>query len=219
MRRATPSRIDRNSSLPLAIRDVSVPARNTERVRRIGIGKAFDRDEHECSAAFRADLLKRQKHVHRSELVDLRWRHRDRIDRLRHRCHRLEMALGAPRLVDEQMVHDREQPAARQIAGRPALHPRQRPLEAVLHEIVGCIAVAQQRARIAAQPWDLVDDRLPALVDAPGRLLVPLSALFSRFEMAGVLDMSRKGEVGDDFLGDGNWPSKCRTPCEVEGSC
>ena len=81
----------------------------------------------------------------------------------------LAAPLRLAHLVDEEMVHDREQPAPRALAGAPVVDARQRPLEAILHEIVGRVAVAQQRARIAPQPGNFRKDRRLSFFHA-GRL-------------------------------------------------
>ena len=70
------------------------------------------------------------------------------------------MRAAAPQLIDEYVVHDREQPGP-QIAPRaPQVALVDRTLERVLHEIVGGVLVADERARIAAQPRDVLGDPL-----------------------------------------------------------
>jgi hypothetical protein len=55
-------------------------------------------------------------------------------------------------------MHDRKQPPPGAFSSLPIVKPHKRPFETVLNEIVGGIAIAQQRARITAQAWYLAQD-------------------------------------------------------------
>ena len=71
----------------------------------------------------------------------------------------LGATLRLARLVDEEMMHDGEQPAPRVFAGAPVVEARERALETILNEVVGRIPVAQQRARIAPETRYFRKDR------------------------------------------------------------
>src|SRR3989304_4375182 len=67
----------------------------------------------------------------------------------------LRMRLPASQLVHEYVVHDCKQPGAEIAAGPPEMALVDRPLERVLHEVVGGMLVARERPRIAPQPRDV----------------------------------------------------------------
>ena len=80
----------------------------------------------------------------------------------------LGTAPGLAHLVDEQMMHDGEQPAPRAFARLPVVQPEQRPLETVLDQIVRRVGVAQKGARIAPETRHFGKDRcLPVVHVGP----------------------------------------------------
>ena len=70
---------------------------------------------------------------------------------------RLPVAARERQLIDEDVVHDREQPCAQigTYLPKPSFVPRAQ--QRVLHEIVGAGWVARQHARVAAQAWNCGD--------------------------------------------------------------
>src|SRR5690606_11798060 len=63
-------------------------------------------------------------------------------------------------LVDEQVMHDGEEPATGRFSGLPVVELRQGTLQTILHEVVCGICVTQQSARVTPQIRDLRQNRL-----------------------------------------------------------
>ena len=80
--------------------------------------------------------------------------------------------LARLQLVHEDVVHDGEEPRP-QVARPPQVELAHRALEGVLHQVVGAVAVAHQRPRVAAQVGDVRDDQLVVHVRArdPSRIM------------------------------------------------
>ena len=82
---------------------------------------------------------------------------------------RCEHALPPPPradFVDPGMAHDAEQPSGRRRAGTQLIGSRECSLDRCLHEIVGILWVACERARKAAQTRQQVHDLLTKRIDS-----------------------------------------------------
>jgi len=73
--------------------------------------------------------------------------------------HRDRATRGVANEIGVEVVHDRKQPRSHVGAGAPKMEPAPGAREHVLQQVLGGVAIAQQRARIAAQMRDLLDEQ------------------------------------------------------------
>jgi hypothetical protein len=145
-----------------------------QHVGGLGIGKALDGDHDKRGAPVGTDRLQRVDDLARGDAVDLLGGRGQRLARLQRQHGGFAATVRLAHLVDEQVVHDREQPPPGAFSGLPVIETDQRPLQAVLDEVVGGVAVAQQRARIAAQARNFTEDRCLLLVHDRGSQTAPV---------------------------------------------
>src|SRR3989338_4193838 len=58
-------------------------------------------------------------------------------------------------VVDEEVVHDREQPSSEIAAVAPEMKAAPGPLESVLYQVVGSVQISRERPRVATQAGDI----------------------------------------------------------------
>src|SRR5258708_12140705 len=87
----------------------------------------------------------------------------------------LDLVAAAPRLIYEHVMHDREQPRPQVASRAPEIELVPGALQGVLNQVVGDVAVADERAGVATQPGNVLDDEaaihLPSIL--PPRKVFP----------------------------------------------
>ncbi len=128
---------------------------DAQRAAHVRVGHVLERDQQHHLALLGRERQQRAlhvDHVHRGHRGDRRGEHV-----------LVDLDLGGDlarlELVHENVVHDREEPCA-QVARAPQVEFAHRPLERVLHQVVRAVAIAHERARVAAQIRDVGDDEV-----------------------------------------------------------